>query len=162
MLSCTTGRLDLLMAAAMARRSSVFHYLPFCFAGSWILLLSCLSRDSLLTLSTDLTRLADEMRLASPDYFLNVPALLERIRSGVEEASSKRKRRMRSAALPAGAHGPGPRQRAKPRWALRRACGWLWRKRSSFRAIRKKLGPQSARPDLRLRAAGVGDPAVLS
>ncbi len=60
----------------------VFHYLPFCFAGSWILLLSCLSRHSVLTLSMDLTKLAEEIGIAAPNYFLNVPTLLERIRAG--------------------------------------------------------------------------------
>jgi long-chain acyl-CoA synthetase len=85
MLGGTGTRLDQLMGGAAEKApDQVFHYLPFCFAGSWILLLSCLSRDSLLTLSTDLTKLADELKLASPQYFLNVPTLLERIRGGVE------------------------------------------------------------------------------
>jgi long-chain acyl-CoA synthetase len=68
----------------------VFHYLPFNFAGSWILLLSCLLRESVLTLSTDLNRLADEIRLSAPNYFLNVPTLLERVRRGVLDSISKR------------------------------------------------------------------------
>src|SRR5207249_11974583 len=74
------------------RRSSdrVFHYLPFNFAASWLLLLSCLTRETTLTLSTDLNKLAEEIRLSSPNYFLNVPTLLERVRRGVEEALSKR------------------------------------------------------------------------
>ncbi|HEY6403185.1 MAG TPA: AMP-binding protein [Blastocatellia bacterium] len=85
MLGSTGMRLDQLMEGATERTpDQVFHYLPFCFAGSWILLLSCLSRNSLLTLSIDLTKLADELKLASPQYFLNVPTLLERIRGGVE------------------------------------------------------------------------------
>jgi long-chain acyl-CoA synthetase len=85
MLGSTGMRLDQLMDGATdTTPDQVFHYLPFCFAGSWILLLSCLSRDSLLTLSTDLSKLADELKLASPQYFLNVPTLLERIRTGVE------------------------------------------------------------------------------
>jgi long-chain acyl-CoA synthetase len=85
MLDRTGMRLDQLMEGATeATPDQVFHYLPFCFAGSWILLLSCLSRNSLLTLSTDLAKLADELKLASPQYFLNVPTLLERIRGGVE------------------------------------------------------------------------------
>jgi long-chain acyl-CoA synthetase len=89
MLSCTGARLDQLMGA---RETSdrVFHYLPFCFAGSWILLLSCLSRNSVLTLSMDLTKLAEEIGVAAPNYFLNVPTLLERIRSGVEGNIRKR------------------------------------------------------------------------
>jgi len=84
MLGCTSGRLDLLMAGK-AGQDRVFHYLPFCFAGSLIMLLSCLRRGSLLTLNTDLSKLANEMRAAEPDYFLNVPALLERMRKAVDE-----------------------------------------------------------------------------
>jgi long-chain acyl-CoA synthetase len=94
MLGCTSGRLDQLMrkqsakdgdAKASALQDSVFHYLPFCFAGSWILLLTCLLRGSKLSLNTDLGKIAGEMRAASPDYFLNVPALLERMRKAVDE-----------------------------------------------------------------------------
>jgi long-chain acyl-CoA synthetase len=91
MLGCTGMRLDQLMEGATEMTpDQVFHYLPFCFAGSWILLLNCLSRNSLLTLSTDLTKLADELKLASPQYFLNVPTLLERIRGGVESQISQK------------------------------------------------------------------------
>jgi long-chain acyl-CoA synthetase len=38
-----------------------------------------------MTLNTDLTTLSSEMRAAAPDYFLNVPALLERMRKAVDE-----------------------------------------------------------------------------
>jgi long-chain acyl-CoA synthetase len=89
MLSCTGARLDQLMGARETP-DRVFHYLPFCFAGSWILLLSCLSRPSVLAMSMDLTKLAEEIGVAAPNYFLNVPALLERIRSGVEGNIRKR------------------------------------------------------------------------
>lgn len=89
MLSCTRERLELLMGATH-EPDRIFHYGPFSFAASWILLLTCLSRESVLTLSTDLSKLADEIRLASPHYFLNVPTLLERVRRGSEEAISKR------------------------------------------------------------------------
>src|SRR5471030_3027751 len=82
MLKCTTERLDQLMGPSK-NPDQVFHYLPFNFAGSWILLLSCLMRESTLTLSTDLNRLVDEIALAAPHYFLNVPTLLERVRRGV-------------------------------------------------------------------------------
>ena len=86
MLGCTSARLDLLMENKnKAGQDRVFHYLPFCFAGSWIMLLTCLLRRSLLTLNTDLNRLAKDMRAAAPDYFLNVPALLERMRKAVDE-----------------------------------------------------------------------------
>jgi long-chain acyl-CoA synthetase len=84
MLGCTSGRLDRLMSRSWGQ-DSVFHYLPFCFAGSWIMLLTCLLRGSRLTLNTDLTKVANDMRSAAPDYFLNVPALLERMRRGVDE-----------------------------------------------------------------------------
>ena len=84
MLGCTSARLDLLMENRSGQHR-VFHYLPFCFAGSWIMLLTCMLRRSLLTLNTDLSRLAKDMRAAAPDYFLNVPALLERMRKAVDE-----------------------------------------------------------------------------
>jgi long-chain acyl-CoA synthetase len=89
MLGCTNARLDQLMAPG-ARPDQIFHYLPFCFAGSWILLLTALSRSSVLTLSTDLNKLAEELTLAAPDYFLNVPMLLERVRAKVEGSMALR------------------------------------------------------------------------
>src|SRR6202795_961245 len=84
MLGCTSGRLDQLMKRSPGQ-DSVFHYLPLCFAGSWIMMLTCLLRGSKLTLNTDLGKIATEMRQAAPDYFLNVPALLERMRKAVDE-----------------------------------------------------------------------------
>jgi long-chain acyl-CoA synthetase len=84
MLGCTSGRLDQLMKRRPGQ-DAVFHYLPLCFAGSWIMVLTCLLRGSKLTLNTDLGKIATEMRLAAPDYFLNVPALLERMRKAVDE-----------------------------------------------------------------------------
>ncbi len=149
MLKCTTARLDLLMApptgpdappaaTTPAGPDEVFHYLPFCFAGSWILLLTCLSRDSVLALSTDLARLADEMKMVTPHYFLNVPALLERIRTGVEEQIAKR-----------GGVARMLFSRGRTAWFRRQTragfgLGALWVKlaeRVVFSAIRKKLGP---------------------
>jgi len=95
MLSCTTERLNQLMGTTH-EPDRIFHYLPFNFAASWIVLLTYLSRDSVLALSTDLNKLADEIRLAAPHYFLNVPTLLERVRRGVEDAISKRPRVIRA------------------------------------------------------------------
>jgi long-chain acyl-CoA synthetase len=89
MLGCTNARLDELMGPR-SKPDDIFHYLPFCFAGSWIVLLTALSRSSVLSLSTDLTKLADELKIAAPDYFLNVPTLLERVRGKIEEAIRKR------------------------------------------------------------------------
>src|SRR3954452_24319185 len=42
-------------------------------------------RGSLVTLNTDLTRIATDMPTVAPHYFLNVPQLLERMRRGVDE-----------------------------------------------------------------------------
>jgi len=84
MLQCINGRLDLLMHGSQ-RQDRVFHYLPFVFAGSWMLLLTSLLRGSLLSLNTDLSKIAQDMRAVAPDYFLNVPALLERMRRAVDE-----------------------------------------------------------------------------
>ena len=97
MLGRTTERLGQLMTATGGGGPDrVFHYLPFNFAASWLLLLSCLSRETTLTLSTDLNQLAEDIRLSSPNYFLNVPTLLERVRRGVEEALCKRAAPLRS------------------------------------------------------------------
>ena len=65
MLGCTSGRLDQLMKRPPGQ-DAVFHYLPLCFAGSWIMMLTCLLRGSKLTLNTDLGKIATEMRLAAP------------------------------------------------------------------------------------------------
>jgi len=84
MLGCTSSRLDALMKSERGQ-DRVFHYLPFCFAGSWIMLLTSLLRRNVLTLNTDLSKIASEMRAVAPDYILNVPALLERMRKAVDE-----------------------------------------------------------------------------
>jgi long-chain acyl-CoA synthetase len=84
MLGCTSCRLDALMQSKSGQ-DRVFHYLPFCFAGSSIMLLTCLLRGNSLILNTDLSKIATDMRAAAPDYFLNVPALLERMRKAVDE-----------------------------------------------------------------------------
>ncbi len=89
MLPCTNDRLDRLMGPR-PQPDKVFHYLPLNFAGSWIILLTCLSRKSVVALSTDLTKLGDELKLAEPNYFLNVPTLLERVRGKIEEQIQQR------------------------------------------------------------------------
>jgi long-chain acyl-CoA synthetase len=87
--SCTTEWMDRLDWKS-SEPMQVFQYLPFNFAASWIVMLSCLSKNTVLTLSTDLNKLADEIRLSAPNYFFNVPTLLERVRRGVEENLEKR------------------------------------------------------------------------
>src|SRR5436190_9625616 len=136
MLSCTTERLNQLMGATR-EPDRVFHYLPFNFAASTILLLSCLSRESILTLSTDLNHLADEIKLASPNYFLNVPTLLERVRRGVEQAIAKRPAVIRSLfakARTAWQQRPAGRGRALDAFWLALGRGLI------FRKIRKRFG----------------------
>jgi long-chain acyl-CoA synthetase len=135
MLSCTAGRLDLLMQSKSGH-DLVFHYLPFCFAGSWIMLLTCLLRGNLLTLNTDLSRIASDMRALAPDYFLNVPALLERMRKAVDEQLWK-----------TGGMALGIYSRAKNAWVRKheRKIGFadsMWlalAKAMVFPTIRKKM-----------------------
>lgn len=135
MLGCTSGRLDRLMKKR-AGQDSVFHYLPLCFAGSWIMMLTCLLRGNKLTLNTDLGKIATEMRLAAPDYFLNVPALLERMRKAVDEQLWK------TGGLPLKVY-----TKAKGAWVRRqegkaRAGDGIWlglANRLVFPTIRKKM-----------------------
>jgi long-chain acyl-CoA synthetase len=89
MLSCTTGWMDRLDWKDR-EPMRVFQYLPCNFAASWIVMLSCLTRETVLTLSTDLNKVADEILFSAPHYFFNVPTLLERVRRGVEDAIAKR------------------------------------------------------------------------
>jgi long-chain acyl-CoA synthetase len=89
MLACAAGWMDGLGYNGR-EPMRVFQYLPFNFAASWIVMMSCLSKDTVLTLSTDLNKLADEIRISAPNYFFNVPTLLERVRRGVDEALGKR------------------------------------------------------------------------
>ncbi len=140
MLGCTSGRLDQLMRGREARTAPpqdvVFHYLPLCFAGSWIMMLTCLLRGSKLTLNTDLGKIAAEIRLAAPDYFLNVPALLERMRKAVDEQLWK------TGGFPLKVY-----TKAKGAWVRRqegkaRAGDWIWlglANRLVFPTIRKKM-----------------------
>jgi long-chain acyl-CoA synthetase len=135
MLACTCGRLDQLMKRHHGQ-DSVFHYLPFCFAGSWIMLLTCLLRGSKLALNTDLGKIASDLRSATPDYFLNVPALLERMRKAVDEQLWK------TGGLPLTMY-----RKAKGAWMRRqegksRAPDRLWlalANRLVFPTIRKKM-----------------------
>jgi len=83
-LGCTSARLDVLMQNRPGQ-DRVYQYAPLCFAAAWITLLTSLLRRSLVSLNTDLTKLSGEIRTVAPDYFVNVPALLERVRRAVDE-----------------------------------------------------------------------------
>jgi long-chain acyl-CoA synthetase len=137
MLSCTGARLNELMGPRTTP-DRVFHYPPLCFAASWILLLSCLSRTSVFTFSMDLTKLADEIRSSAPDYFLNVPLLLERMRAAIKD--NLRKRGGLIAKIFDRAHDAWFRVDAK----APRPWDFLWLGLAGaliFPSIRKRLGP---------------------
>ena len=139
MLDRTAERLEQLMAGSssgLAGQDRIFHYLPFTFAASWIALLTFLKRRSLVTINMDLTKIASDMRVVAPDYFLNVPQLLERMRRAVDEQLWQ-----------TGGVALAIYARAKGAWARRqegqpKAGDALWlglANRLVFPAIRKKM-----------------------
>lgn len=83
-LQCTSERLDILMNKRPGQ-DRVYQWAPLNFAAAWITTLSGLLRGSSTFMNTDLNRLAKEIREVQPDYFVNVPALLERVRRAVDE-----------------------------------------------------------------------------
>jgi long-chain acyl-CoA synthetase len=135
MLQCINGRLDRLMGGS-TQQDRVFHYLPFVFAGSWMLLLTSLTRGSVLTINTDLGKIAQDMRTLAPDYFLNVPALLERMRRAVDEQLWQ-----------AGGFVQAIYSRAKSAWMRKheqksKSLDWFWLSLANsaiFPTIRKKM-----------------------
>jgi len=135
MLDRTAERLAELMSGS-TRQDQVFHYLPFTFAASWIALLTFLKRRSLVTINLDLAKIATDMRTVAPDYFLNVPQLLERMRRAVDEQLWQ-----------TGGVAQAIYSRAKGAWARQqekqaRAGDALWlglANRLVFPAIRKKM-----------------------
>ena len=88
-LKCTSAQLDVLMnhrpGQDHVRQDKVYQWAPLNFAAAWITLLTSLLRGSNVSMNTDLSRLASELRTVAPDYFVNVPALLERVRRAVDE-----------------------------------------------------------------------------
>lgn len=135
MLQCINGRVDRLMGGS-TQQDRVFHYLPFVFAGSWMLLLTSLRRGSVLTMNTDLGKIAQDMRTLAPDYFLNVPALLERMRRAVDEQLWQ-----------AGGFVQAIYSRAKSAWMRKqeqksKSLDWFWLSLANsaiFPTIRKKM-----------------------
>jgi long-chain acyl-CoA synthetase len=83
-LQCTSGQLDILMNH-QSGQDRVYQWAPLNFAAAWITLLTSLLRGSNVSMNTDLSKLATELRTVAPDYFVNVPALLERVRRAVDE-----------------------------------------------------------------------------
>lgn len=83
-LQCTSEHLDILMNRRPGQ-DRVYQWAPLNFAAAWITTLTGLLRGSQTFMNTDLNRLAKEIREVQPDYFVNVPALLERVRRAVDE-----------------------------------------------------------------------------
>ncbi len=135
MLEQTSERLSELMDGSTGQ-DRIFHYLPFTFAASWIALLTFLKRRSLVTINMDLAKISSDMRAVAPDYFLNVPQLLERMRRAVDEQLWK-----------TGGVALAIYSRAKAAWARKheghpKASDALWlglATRLVFPAIRKKM-----------------------
>jgi len=128
MLGCTAARLDELMGGRTGR-DRIFHYLPFSFCASWIALLTFMTRGSLVTLNTDLTKIPSDMPAVAPHYFLNVPQLLERMRRGVDEQIAQN-----------GGVAELIYSQAKAASARRQKNFWLWlANRLVFPTIRKKM-----------------------
>jgi long-chain acyl-CoA synthetase len=139
MLGCTSAQLGLL-ADGNPGQDRVFHFLPFSFGASRIALLTYLLRGSLIVLNTDLAKIANEMPAVAADYFLNVPAILERMRKAVDEQLGKR-----------GGVGLAIYTKARAAWTRTQAgkagfldaCWLLCARALLFPAIRKKLvGPR--------------------
>ncbi len=139
MLDRTAERLSQLMSGSQrgsGGQDRIFHYLPFTFAASWIALLTFLKRRSLVTINMDLAKIANDMRVVAPDYFLNVPQLLERMRRAVDEQL------WQTGGVPQAIYS-----RAKSAWARRqdgqpRAGDVIWLGLADwlvFPAIRKKM-----------------------
>ncbi len=137
MTGCTTERLNQLMGRT-SDPDQIFLYAPMNFAASWMLMLSALLRESVLTLSTDLNKLADEIRLSAPHYFLNVPTLLERVKRGVEDNIAKQAAPIRS--LYARARAAWQRQHV----GRGTTFDWLWLalgRRLIFSKVKSRFGP---------------------
>jgi long-chain acyl-CoA synthetase len=141
MTGCTTERLDQLMTPSAKKPNEpdrIFLYAPMNFAASWMLMLSAFSRESVLTLSTDLSKLADEIRTSAPHYFLNVPTLLERVKRGVEENLAKQPAPIRALYV-----------RARNAWQRQHvgrgaAVDWFWLmlgQKLIFAKVKQRFGP---------------------
>ncbi len=135
MLGCTSERLDSLMQGRSGQ-DRIFHYLPFSFCASWIAVLTFLLRGSLVTLNTDLTKIASDMPATAPHYFLNVPQLLERMRRAVEEQIAQKG----GLVLAAYSQAKSARQRQKDKRARAGDAIRLWLADTLiFPTIRKKM-----------------------
>ena len=154
MLSCTTARLDLLMGQR-AEPDRVFHYLPFCFAGSWILLLSCFCDQRAAAvhrsdapgrrLARRGARLLPERAATARTHALGGGSANRQARRDIEQDL-----RQGESGFAGPANGAGGGSFA--------ACG----AEADFPGDPQKAGAESQGADLRFGAAGAGDAAFLS
>lgn len=138
MVPTTASALDRLLGSG-EKEDHPFHYLPFCFAGSRVVLWTQLYRGNSLMLSTDLNNLPEELATARPQYMLNVPALLERIRRKVEDGVQEK------GGLGAYLYGKGMAAAARKGAGKSRGMDALWRPLSArlvFSKIKEKIGPR--------------------
>jgi len=135
MLGCTSARLDELMGGR-GGQDRIFHYLPLSFCASWIAVLTFILRRSFITLNTDLTKIATDMPAVAPDYFLNVPQLLERMRRNVDEQIREK-----------GGIAHTIYSRAKTAWKEKAGGSfWFWLANTLvFPQVRKKMVGQNLR-----------------
>jgi long-chain acyl-CoA synthetase len=134
-LECTSGRLDILMGGR-AGQDRVYQWAPLNFAAAWITTLTGLLRGSATFMNTDLNRIAKEIREVQPDYFVNVPALLERVRRAVDEQIWKTGGVVRT--IYANAKAAYMRQQEK-RSSLRDSIWLALANKLVFPTIRKKM-----------------------
>src|SRR5690606_6049021 len=103
--------------------------------GSRVVLWTCLYRANGIMVSTDLTQLTTELKAARPNYLLNVPAVLERIRRGVDAKVRGQGRAVAwlyDRAVAAWLREPRGRRDRAARALARRLI---------FRKVRQQLGP---------------------
>ena len=138
MLSRTEERLGELTRLPFAAERAL-HYLPLCYAGSRVLLLSCLLRGARLELVADPRQLGEALEPAAADYFLNVPLVLERFMRaavGAIEAKGAVPRRLLRRAR--AAH----QRREAGQAGLRDRATLALAERLLFRKVRARFGPR--------------------
>ncbi|MGE0708735.1 MAG: AMP-binding protein [Planctomycetota bacterium] len=138
MLARTEARLAELTGLGFGAERAL-HYLPLCYAGSHVLALSCLLRGARLELVADPRRLGEALAVARPDYFLNVPLVLERFeRAAVSaiEARGPALARLLREARAAGARRAAGQAGLRDRALLAAAEALL------FKRVRARFGPR--------------------
>lgn len=66
------------------KKYEVFQYLPLCFCASRLFLYAILYKGQHITLCSDLKNLRRDLKISAPDFYLNVPLALVRMKDQVE------------------------------------------------------------------------------